>query len=370
MVKTLKTTFILLILLIGTNVFSQTKVQKLYEAKKYEKCIKLCDKNIKENTGKLSSILYKSMVLTDAFENEAILNLYPSPIYEALKGISKIEKNRKLKPKDKFYVQNKRNIKRITEESLSVADTFFVRGDNKRALKIYKKLKDIYPSKELYTFKIAKTYDFKTEDILRKHSGISEKELHETIYEIASNSSRYLKKGGKKELENALEKLYHQPTCDLETASTLLVFLKQNYKSSTKAKSLSEQFQAKYQPIDMLIKVNEHRAKGYTCGDKKMNDRPPLILDNCLIRTTQKYAELMEKENHFSHTGPDGKSPWTRASDEGCYSDGENIAWGSGTVPGALRQWMESPGHCKNIMGHHTHMGIGESGSYWVQMFR
>ncbi len=78
----------------------------------------------------------------------------------------------------------------------------------------------------------------------------------------------------------------------------------------------------------------------------------------------------MNKENHYSHTGPDGKSPWTRASDEGCYSDGENIAAGYSTVAQVLSGWMHSPGHCKNIMGHHTRMGIGESGTYWVQMFR
>jgi len=368
--KTIKTLFTILILLIGTNVFSQTKVQKLYEAKKYEKCIKLCEKNISENIEKLSSILYKSMVLTEAYQNEKIIKIYPYPIYEALKGVDKIEKYKKKKPKDKFYVQNKRKIKFITDKSLMFADTFFIKGDNKRALKIYKKLLAIYSTEKRYVFKIAKTYNFKTEEIIRKHSNISEKELHKDIYEIVSNSYKHLKKGGKEELEIALEKLYLQANCDLETASTLLVFLKQNYKSSTKAKILSEQFQKKYWQIDMLIKVNKHRAKGYTCGDEKMKVQPPLVLDNCLVKTTQKYAELMNKENHFSHTGPDGKTPWKRASEEGCYSDGENIAWGSGAVSGALSQWMHSPGHCKNIMGHHTHMGIGESGSYWVQMFR
>ncbi len=106
---------------------------------------------------------------------------------------------------------------------------------------------------------------------------------------------------------------------------------------------LSEQFQKRYWQIDMLVKLNEHRAKGYTCGNEKMHVQPPLILDNCLVRTTQKYSELMNKENHYSHTGPDGKSPWTRASDEGCYSDGENIAAGYSTVTQVLSGWMNRP---------------------------
>ena len=368
--KTKKTIFITLILFIGITVFSQTKVQKLYEAKKYEKCIKICDKNIKENIEKLTSTLYKSLVLSEAYENEDVISLYPFPVYEALKGIKKIEIHKTRNPKDKFYVQNKRKIKLIIQNSLTAADTFYIREDIKQAVKTYKKLKEIYPTKKLYTFKIAKAYDFKTEEIIRKHSNISEKELHKAIYEVVSNSSRYLKKGGKEELENALEKMYLQANCDLETASTLLVFLKQNYKSSTKAKSLSEKFQAKYWQIDILVKVNEHRAKGYTCGDEEMKVQAPLILDNCLVRTTQKYADLMDKENHYSHTGPNGKSPWTRAREEGCSSDGENIAAGYTTVAHALNGWMHSPGHCKNIMGYHTRMGIGESGNYWVQMFK
>ena len=366
----MKTILITLILFIGTTVFSQTKVQKLYEAKKYGKCIKLCDKNIKENTEKLMSTLYKSLVLSEAYKNEDVISLYPFPVYEALKGIKKLETHKVRNQKDKFYVQNKTKIKHVIQNSLTAADSFFIKGDIKRATKTYKKLKEIYPTEKLYTFKIAKAYVFKTDEILRKHSNISEEVLHKNIYEVASNSYKYLKKGGREELENALEKIYLQESCDLETASTLLVFLKQNYKSSTKAKNLSEKFQAKYWQIDMLIKVNEHRAKGYTCGDEKMNIQPPLILDNCLLRTTQKYADLMKKENHYSHTGPNGKSPWTRANDEGCSADGENIAAGYTTVAHALNGWMHSPGHCKNIMGNHTRMGIGESGNYWVQMFQ
>ena len=147
-------------------------------------------------------------------------------------------------------------------------------------------------------------------------------------------------------------------------------FLIQNYKSSTKAKELSEKFQKKYWQIDMLTRVNEKRASGYTCGGEEIGKKPPLVLSNCLVRTTQKYADTMKRENHYSHYGPKGDSPWDRAENEGCYADGENIAAGYLIVPDALNGWLHSPGHCKNIMGNHTHMGIGNSGTYWVQMFK
>ena len=365
-----RTILLLFFLLLVSNIFSQTKVQALFDAKKYEKCIKLCEKNIKENTDKLPSLLYKSLALIEVYDNKNIIKRYPNPVYEALKGVKRLETYKERKPEDKFYSGNKRKIKIVVDKALILADTFFNQCEFKRSSKIYKKLIEIYPHDKIYFFKIAKVYDFKTKNILSQLSRFSEKEYHENIYEVVSNSSKYLKKTGKYELEEALEKLYLQENCDLETLSTCLVFLKDNYASSDKADILSKKFQAKYWQIEMLIKVNEKRKSGYTCGGEEMKQKPPLILDNCLTRTAQKYAELINKENHFSHTGPDGKSPWTRAREEGCSADGENIALGSGTVFGALNQWMNSSGHCKNIMGYHTRMGIGEAGSYWVQMFR
>ncbi|MCF6364804.1 MAG: CAP domain-containing protein [Bacteroidales bacterium] len=361
---------LLLLMFYFVTAFSQTKVQKLYDAKKYEKCLILCDKNIKENKDKQGSILYKSLVLTDAFRDEKIIKLYEYSIYESLKGISKLESYNKKKPKDSFYRTNKRKIKRIKDNVLVAADSFFIKGNSKRAKKIYKKLMQIYPAEKVYLFKLAKAYNFKSRDILKNTPNIDEADLHETIYDVVSESFIYLKKGGRGELENALETLFLQEKCDIETASTLLVFLKRNYKSSTKAKELSRKFQEKYWQIDLLVMVNKKRATGYICGEKSIKKQLPLVLCNCLVKTAQKYADTMKKEDHYSHYGPDGKSPWERARDEGCYSDGENIAAGYANVSEVLGGWLQSPGHCKNIMGNHKYMGIGHSGTYWVQMFR
>ncbi len=360
----------LFVIIFAYNTYSQTKVQNLYEAKRYKKCLRLCDNNIKKNINKLPSILYKNLVLVETYDNEDILKLYHQPIYEALKGIQKIEKNKLRKPTDKFYFANKERVNSIVDNSLIVADTFFNRGDIKRALKIYKKLYAIFPNEKLYMFKIAKANDFNTSIILQKNRGITEEDYYNSIYEIVTESIKYLNNDSEKEIKDALEKIYLQENCDLEVTSILLVFLKENYASCDKIQELLTKFQRKYWQIDLLIRVNEKRKSGYTCGNDIMKQKPPLVLNNCLITTSQKYAELMYNKRHFSHISPNGKSPWKRAREEGCYANAENIAMGSSTVSGVLNQWLNSTGHCKNIMKSHKYMGIGEAGTYWVQMFK
>ena len=86
----------------------------------------------------------------------------------------------------------------------------------------------------------------------------------------------------------------------------------------------------------------------------------------------------MMTKNYFSHTGKDGSQPWDRFKREGYnYSyAGENIAAGNSTVTATMTQWLNSPGHCANIMGaNFTEIGIGfDKGAgtykyYWTQAF-
>ncbi|MCD4795183.1 MAG: CAP domain-containing protein [Bacteroidales bacterium] len=350
--------------------FSQNEMKKLYESKKYVKCIKLCEKNIKENIEKQKALLYKSMVLTDASKNKDILKNYPDPFIDAVKCIKRIEFNNKKHPYDKFYAGHTKQIKYVVTKANEKADMLFKEKDLKRSVKIFNLLKLTYPDEPKYVFKIAKVYNFNTKTILTKYSKINEDDYYDQIYEVAENSSKYLSKTAKTEILGALESMYNNSSCDLQTASIFLVMYRKNYTTDAKFNEIEKKYQEKFWQIDMLIKVNKKRASVYTCGDKEMKAQPPLILDNCLTRTTQKYAELIDKEEHFSHTGPNGSSPWERAREEGCSADGENIAWGNRNVDGALSQWMNSPGHCQNIMGYHTRMGIGESGTYWVQLFK
>ena len=60
----------------------------------------------------------------------------------------------------------------------------------------------------------------------------------------------------------------------------------------------------------------------------------------------------MANQNYFDHTSKDGRNPGQRMSAAG-YSwsaYGENIAAGQTSAASVMAGWMESPGHCSNIM--------------------
>jgi uncharacterized protein YkwD len=87
----------------------------------------------------------------------------------------------------------------------------------------------------------------------------------------------------------------------------------------------------------------------------------------------------MWDNNFFSHTGSDGLSVGDRVTNTGYVwtAIGENIAADQPTIDIVMKAWLDSPGHCANIMSA-SHMEIGAasyavSGSdypiYWTQDF-
>ena len=88
----------------------------------------------------------------------------------------------------------------------------------------------------------------------------------------------------------------------------------------------------------------------------------------------------MAQHNYFSHDSQDGRNPFTRMMDAG-YTPwtflGENIAAGQPTPTDAVTSWMNSEGHCNNIMADgFADTGIGyafaqsaDFDHYWTQDF-
>jgi uncharacterized protein YkwD len=120
--------------------------------------------------------------------------------------------------------------------------------------------------------------------------------------------------------------------------------------------------------------------------DRKLNNLPPLVVDNVLSQAAQIHAEDMGEKRYFDHISLDGKSPYDRYVAVGGNSNlglGENIYQSSGTGLGLTygevekfqRGWMYSNGHRKNILlleykkfGYG--IAMGKDGSiYAVQMF-
>jgi uncharacterized protein YkwD len=130
---------------------------------------------------------------------------------------------------------------------------------------------------------------------------------------------------------------------------------------------------------EVLTLTNQRRAQGATCGTTSYPPVGPLIRNAQLTTAAREHAQDMGDNNYFSHDGLDGSTPFDRIQDAGFTGSpqGENIAAGQSTPAEVVNGWMNSQGHCKNIMlSSFKYLGVGyyytASGQYhhlWVQNF-
>jgi uncharacterized protein YkwD len=124
--------------------------------------------------------------------------------------------------------------------------------------------------------------------------------------------------------------------------------------------------------------VNEMRARGARCGERSFRPAPPVRLSDTLATVAYGHANDMAKHNYFEHEDLAGHSPADRVRAVG-YAEklvGENIAYGPKSADEVVQGWLDSPGHCENIMDpRFAEMGIafaaGQSarrGLFWVQL--
>ena len=124
--------------------------------------------------------------------------------------------------------------------------------------------------------------------------------------------------------------------------------------------------------------VNEVRARGTRCGTRAFAPAPPMTLSGTLAGVASGHALDMAEHNYFEHVDLAGKSPADRVRAVGYHEKlvGENIAYGPASVEEVVQGWLDSPGHCENIMDpRFAQMGIAYSvgrtsrrGLYWVQL--
>lgn len=124
--------------------------------------------------------------------------------------------------------------------------------------------------------------------------------------------------------------------------------------------------------------INTARASARSCGGDFFEATGPLSWDSRLEAAAGVHSNDMALHNFFSHTGSDGSSASSRAEDQN-YSwrmIGENIAAGQQTTEDVVNAWLDSPGHCANIMNpDFENMAVRcveNSGAqyvkYWTQM--
>jgi uncharacterized protein YkwD len=135
---------------------------------------------------------------------------------------------------------------------------------------------------------------------------------------------------------------------------------------------------------EVLRLVNENRAKGWNCDTEGMKPPAgPLTMEPTLRCSARLHSKDMADQMYFAHDGLDGSDPGDRMTAAGYVGRtwGENIAKGQTTPEQVVQGWMDSDGHCSNIMnGTFNLIGVGyfagmstnmrfNSELYWTQNF-
>ena len=124
--------------------------------------------------------------------------------------------------------------------------------------------------------------------------------------------------------------------------------------------------------------VNVARSKPRRCGSERFKAAPPLAESRKLNEAAGDHARDMMKKRYFEHRGSDGTQPKDRVLRTGYKSrlTGENIAMGPESAEEVVDGWLDSPGHCANMMDpRFVDIGVGLATGkkrgqiYWVQNF-
>lgn len=129
----------------------------------------------------------------------------------------------------------------------------------------------------------------------------------------------------------------------------------------------------------ILEAVNRARASARSCGAQPFEAAPPLAWNEQLAAAAQGHSSDMASKRYFSHAGKDGRMVGERAQAAG-YAwrrIGENIAVGQDASDDVVAGWLDSPGHCANVMDPQlSEMGAGyainhageRARVYWTQV--
>lgn len=120
--------------------------------------------------------------------------------------------------------------------------------------------------------------------------------------------------------------------------------------------------------------LTEARAEGRQCGGDSYTAGPPLTWNDRLGAAAQAHSEDMADTGQLSHEGSDGETLADRLDAAGYEARawGENVAAGQPDAAAVVAAWLDSPGHCANIMSaDYTAFGAGvheDSGGtrYWT----
>jgi len=103
----------------------------------------------------------------------------------------------------------------------------------------------------------------------------------------------------------------------------------------------------------IIQQVNSLRARGATCGAQRFGPAGPVAYNGQLYSAAADHSRDMADNNYFSHADRRGAQAEQRVESVGYrwQAVGENIAAGLDFNPNSVVVgWMDSAGHCSNIM--------------------
>jgi uncharacterized protein YkwD len=130
----------------------------------------------------------------------------------------------------------------------------------------------------------------------------------------------------------------------------------------------------------VLELVNAARAVARDCGEgHHFEAAQPVAASPALAEVALEHSRDMAEHRKLGHPGSDGSAPADRVTRSGYAwrAVGENVASGQQTPDAVMKSWLESPGHCQNIMEpRFTEIGVAfalapdqNPNIYWTQDF-
>jgi len=110
----------------------------------------------------------------------------------------------------------------------------------------------------------------------------------------------------------------------------------------------------------MLEAINVARAQPRNCGTNSFAAASPLRWNAQTEEAARIQASYLQQNNLFSHSGANQNTVADRLTSTGYLwrEVGENLAAGYADIASVMQAWLDSPGHCANLM-HASFVEVG-----------
>lgn len=131
---------------------------------------------------------------------------------------------------------------------------------------------------------------------------------------------------------------------------------------------------AKALAAEVIVATNAARAVPRTCGDQgRFAAAGPVSAAPLLEQAALAQVVYLRQTNTFGHEGANGSTVGERVTATGYKwsTVGENLAAGYIDVKAVVEGWINSPGHCVNLMGpNFTEIGVVVIPGYSTNTYR